>query len=57
MNVAAMAVITLLILAEKSLPIGRHAAQVAAGVLVVYGALVFFLPQFLPTTGTMSGGM
>jgi predicted metal-binding membrane protein len=57
MNVAAMAVITLLIFAEKSLPIGRRAAQLAAAVLVMYGVMVFFLPQLLPTTGTMSGGM
>jgi predicted metal-binding membrane protein len=57
MNVAAMAVITLLIFAEKSLPVGRRVAQVAAGALVVYGALVVFLPQLLPTTGTMAGGM
>ena len=57
MNVAAMAVITLLIFAEKSLPVGRRVAQVAAGALVVYGALVVLLPQFLPTMGTMAGGM
>jgi predicted metal-binding membrane protein len=57
MNVAAMAVITLLIFAEKSLPGGRRVAQVAAGALVVYGALVVFLPQLLPTRGTVAGGM
>ena len=49
MNVAAMAVITLLIFAEKSLPVGRRVAQAAAAALVVYGALVVFLPQLLPT--------
>jgi predicted metal-binding membrane protein len=57
MNVAAMAVITLLIFAEKSLPGGRRVAQAAAGALVVYGALVVFLPQLLPTTVMMAGGM
>jgi predicted metal-binding membrane protein len=57
MNVAAMAVITLLIFAEKSLPVGKRVAQVAAGALIAYGALVIFLPQFLPTTVPMPGGM
>ena len=57
MNVAAMAVITLLIFAEKSLPVGRRVAQVAAAALVVYGALVVFLPQLLPTAPAMAGGM
>jgi predicted metal-binding membrane protein len=57
MNVAAMAVITLLIFAEKSLPVGRWVAQAAAAALVVYGALVIFLPQLLPTAPAMAGGM
>jgi predicted metal-binding membrane protein len=57
MNVAAMAVITLLIFAEKSLPVGRKVAQAAAVALAMYGALVVFLPQLLPTTGTIAGGM
>jgi len=57
MNVAAMAVITLLIFAEKSLPVGRRLAQGAAAALVVYGALVVFLPQLLLTPGTMADGM
>ena len=57
MNVAAMTVITLLIFAEKSLPVGRKVAQAAAVALAMYGALVVFLPQLLPTTGTMAGGM
>jgi len=49
MNIAAMTAITLLILAEKTLPWGRAAARLAAGVLVCYGALVLAAPQFLPT--------
>ena len=49
MNVAAMAVITLLIFAEKSLPLGRQVAQVAATGLVTYGVLVVFVPDALPT--------
>jgi predicted metal-binding membrane protein len=49
MNVSAMAGITLLIFAEKSLPIGRRVAYVAALVLVAYGALVIWMPQLLPT--------
>jgi predicted metal-binding membrane protein len=57
MNVAAMAVITVLIFAEKSLPVGRRVAQAAAGVLILFGALVVFLPQLLPTNVLTGGGM
>ena len=49
MNLAAMAVITLLIVAEKSLPGGRITARVAAGALVLYGAAVLADPRLLPT--------
>src|SRR3990170_858172 len=49
MNVAAMAAITLLIFAEKSTRLGRQAGQFAALALVVYGALVVFVPDLLPT--------
>lgn len=45
MNVAAMAVITLLIFAEKSLPIGPHVTKVASLVLMVYGVAVLFSPS------------
>jgi predicted metal-binding membrane protein len=57
MNVAAMAVITLLIFAEKSLPLGPRVSQLAAAALVVYGGLVMFLPQLLPTTQSMAGAI
>jgi predicted metal-binding membrane protein len=50
MNVAAMAALTLLIFAEKSLPGGRQLGQVAAVALISYGALLAFLPTALPTT-------
>ncbi len=49
MNIAALAMITLLIFAEKSTPIGRKIAHLAAVALVGYGALVIFLPGALPT--------
>lgn len=49
MNVAAMAVIALFIFAEKSLPIGRSIGQLAAAALIVYGAVVIFVPDALPT--------
>jgi uncharacterized membrane protein YccF (DUF307 family) len=49
MNIAAMASITLLIFAEKTLPWGRAAARIAAGALVAYGVLVLAEPQLLPT--------
>jgi predicted metal-binding membrane protein len=49
MNVAALAVITLLIFTEKSLPLGERMAQVAALALVAYGVLVVVIPSTLPT--------
>lgn len=48
MNVAAMAVITLLIFAEKSLSYGRRIGQIAAVVMLLYGLLVVFVPDILP---------
>ncbi len=49
MNVAAMAVITLVVFAEKTLPWGRPAARFTAAALVAYGIIVLVVPQVLPT--------
>jgi predicted metal-binding membrane protein len=49
MNVAAMAVIALLIFAEKSTSWSQGVRRLAAWALIAYGALVFFRPEFLPT--------
>jgi predicted metal-binding membrane protein len=49
MNIAAMAVITLMIFAEKTLPWGRAVGRGAAAVLIVYGTAVAVAPQLLPT--------
>ena len=49
MNLAVLALITLLIFAEKSLPIGQRIAQLAALALIAYGVLVVILPGALPT--------
>ena len=49
MNVAAMALLTALIFAEKSLPLGRRLGRAAAVALIAYGALVLFMPDALPT--------
>ena len=48
MNIAVMALLTALILAEKALPIGRQISQLVGGGLIVYGVLVMFLPAALP---------
>lgn len=56
MNVGAMALITLLIFAEKSTPIGRQMATLAALSLVVFGAVVLFMPELLPTVMSSNGG-
>ncbi len=55
MNIVAMAVITLVILAEKTLPWGRLVARVNAAALVAYGAVVLGAPQILPTFVADSG--
>ncbi len=57
MNVAAMALITLLIFAEKSLPMGRRISQAAALLLVGYALLVLVIPGALPTTMPAEGAM
>jgi predicted metal-binding membrane protein len=59
MNIAAMAVVTLLIFAEKTLPWSRAIARGTAVVLVVYGAGVVVAPQLLPTfsSADMPAGM
>ncbi len=49
MNVAAMAVITLFIFAEKSLPHGRLIGRAAALAMMAYGLLVVGAPTALPT--------
>jgi predicted metal-binding membrane protein len=49
MNVAAMAVITLLVFAEKAWTLGRRLARVAAVALIAYGMLVIVVPNALPT--------
>jgi predicted metal-binding membrane protein len=49
MNVAAMAIITALIFAEKALPLGRRIGQVAAVALLAYGSVVVAVPAALPT--------
>jgi predicted metal-binding membrane protein len=50
MNVAAIAAITLLIFAEKALPLGRWTSRTAAAALIVYGIVVIAWPHALPTT-------
>jgi predicted metal-binding membrane protein len=49
MNLGAMAAVTLIILAEKTLPWPRLAPYATAAALVLYGALVITSPQLLPT--------
>jgi predicted metal-binding membrane protein len=49
MNIAAMAGITALVFAEKTLPWGRPVARVTSVALVAYGAAVLAAPQVLPT--------
>lgn len=48
MNIAVLALIALLIFAEKSTPFGRQIAALAAVALIVYGTFVIFVPDALP---------
>jgi predicted metal-binding membrane protein len=50
LNIAALAGITALIFAEKSLPIGRQVTWLAAAALIIYGVVVLLFPAALPTT-------
>lgn len=49
MNIAAMAIITLVIFAEKTLPWSRMSVRAAAAALIFYGLIVLAAPQLLPT--------
>ncbi|TGS09971.1 DUF2182 domain-containing protein [Mesorhizobium sp. M2E.F.Ca.ET.209.01.1.1] len=49
MNIGAMAVVTLLVFAEKTFPHGERIAKVSGVALVLYGAAVLVFPQALPT--------
>jgi predicted metal-binding membrane protein len=51
MNIAAMALLTALIFAEKLFPLGGRIAQCAALVLILYGALVIVVPAALRLSG------
>ena len=48
MNLAVMALVPALLFAEKALPIGRQISKLAGMGLIIYGALVMFLPAVLP---------
>ncbi len=48
MNIAAMLALTLLIFAEKSIPLGTLIGRLAGAALIGYGAVVIFVPHALP---------
>lgn len=50
MNIAALALLTALIFAEKVLPVGRQVSLIVGIALIAYGALVTISPGFLPGT-------
>lgn len=49
MNVAVIAMVTLLIFAEKTFPGGERIAKLSGTALLLYGAAVPVFPQLLPT--------
>jgi predicted metal-binding membrane protein len=49
MNIALLAVLTLVIFVEKALPYGDRMSWVAAAALVAYGLAVMIFPELLPT--------
>ena len=56
MNIAAMAVLTLVVFAEKVLPWGRFTSRAIAVALVTYGIAVIAMPEILPIFSS-GGGM
>lgn len=48
MNIAVMALLTALIYAEKSFPLGKQIGQIAGAALIVYGVIVICVPAALP---------
>ena len=51
MNIAAMALLTALIFAEKVFPVGARIAQFTALVLILYGVFVIVAPATIPMSG------
>jgi predicted metal-binding membrane protein len=49
MNIVVMALLTALIFAEKSVPLGRLISQITGIVLILYEVLVVLVPAALPT--------
>ncbi len=49
MNIIAMALITVLIFAEKSIALGPTISHIAAAALIVYGIAIIVMPTLLPT--------
>lgn len=56
MNLGAMALITLLVFAEKSLALGPRIGVAGAAALIAYGTFVVLVPEALPTMAP-AGGM
>jgi len=56
MNIAAMALLTLVVFAEKVLPWGRFTSRAIAVALVTYGIAVIAMPEILPIFSS-GGGM
>lgn len=50
MSITAMAAVSVVVLAEKTLPSPRVVTYATAAVLVLYGAVMSLTPQFLPTS-------
>ena len=48
MNIAVMALLTVLIYAEKAFPLGKQIGQIAGVALLVYGVIVMIVPAALP---------
>jgi len=49
MNIAVMALLTALIYAERSFPLGRQISQIVGVTQIVYGVIVVFVPTALPS--------
>jgi predicted metal-binding membrane protein len=55
MSIGAMAVVTLVVFAEKVLPWGRITSRATAVALLAYGTTVITVPQILPVFSSGAG--
>jgi Sec-independent protein translocase protein TatA len=57
MNIVVLGIVTLVVFAEKSLVFGVRLSQMTAVALILYGVVVIFFPDALPSMASDSAKM